>query len=62
MIWQMIWHKSTYSGDGNCVETAKLPNGGMAVRDTKNRDGGMLTFDRLAWSEFIAAVKESRIS
>jgi hypothetical protein len=58
----MNWQISSYSGDqGNCVETAELPDGGMAVRDTKNRDGGMLTFDRSAWSEFIDAIKEGRI-
>jgi hypothetical protein len=59
----MNWQTSSYSGDqGNCVETAELPDGGMAVRDTKNRDGGMLTFDWSAWREFIDAIKAGRIS
>ena len=32
------WFKSSYSGNGaSCVECAHLPDGGMAVRDTKNR-------------------------
>jgi hypothetical protein len=58
----MNWQTSSYSGDqGNCVETAELPEGGgMAVRDTKDRAGATLEFDRTAWSEFIDAVKEGR--
>jgi Domain of unknown function (DUF397) len=60
----MNWQTSSYSGDqGNCVETAVLPDGGgMAVRDSKDRAGATLEFDRMAWSEFIQAVKEGRIS
>ena len=32
------WIKSSYSGgqSTNCVEIAALPNGGRAVRDSKN--------------------------
>jgi hypothetical protein len=59
----MNWHKSSYSGDqGNCVETAELPDGGMAVRDTKDRDGGTLQFSADAWREFTDAIKSGRIS
>jgi hypothetical protein len=36
--------KSSYSGGGqaNCVELAALPDGGRAVRDSKNPDGATL--------------------
>ena len=38
------WHKSTRSGNaGDCVEVAENLPGIVAVRDTKNRDGGTLT-------------------
>lgn len=57
----MDWKKSSYSGQGNCVEVADLPDGGMAVRDTKNRDGAMLRFSADAWAEFTSAIKEGRI-
>jgi hypothetical protein len=60
---QYDWRKSSYSGgQGNCVEVADLPDGGMAVRDTKNRGGGMLRFSADAWAEFISAIKDGRIS
>ena len=37
---ELEWFKSRYSsGNGACVECALLPDGGMAVRDTQDRDG-----------------------
>lgn len=56
------WRKSSYSGQGaNCVEVADLPDGGMAVRDTKDHDGAMLRFSAEAWREFTSAIKDGRI-
>jgi hypothetical protein len=31
--------------------------GDVLVRDTKDREGGTLTFSREAWAEFTAAIK-----
>ncbi|WP_184290234.1 DUF397 domain-containing protein [Nocardiopsis algeriensis] len=43
------WHKSSYSGtSSDCVEVAVL-EGEAAVRDTKHRDLGMLTFPSTEW-------------
>lgn len=44
------WRKSTYSdgNGGSCVETAS-GNGVILVRDTADRDGGVLTISRNAW-------------
>ncbi|MCD0452775.1 DUF397 domain-containing protein [Actinocorallia sp. API 0066] len=34
---QLIWRKSSHSGSGDqCVEIAALPEGGCAIRDSKN--------------------------
>jgi hypothetical protein len=55
-----LWHKSTRSGGngGQCVEVAdNLPHI-VAVRDTKNRDGGTLTFTPDAWIAFVDGVKD----
>jgi Domain of unknown function (DUF397) len=58
---ELRWRKSSYSSNqGNCVEVAELPDGGMAVRDTKDRDGATLRFDAGAWGEFIASIKSSQ--
>lgn len=50
--------KSSFSGqNGNCVEVAPLSDGGRAVRDSKNPDGGNHSFTRAEWSAFVAGVK-----
>ncbi|RZU50132.1 uncharacterized protein DUF397 [Krasilnikovia cinnamomea] len=52
------WHKSTRSGaNGNCVEVAENLPGIVAVRDTKDRDGGTLVFTDAEWAAFIGGVK-----
>jgi hypothetical protein len=57
---ELNWKTSSYSsGNGQCVETAKLPDGGMAVRDTKNRDGASLRFTKDEWRAFISGVKNN---
>lgn len=51
------WFKSSYSSNnGTCVETAFLPDA-VAVRDSKDPDGGTLIVDAAAWTDFIAGVK-----
>ncbi len=43
--------------NGNCVEVAALPDGGVAVRDSKDADGPALTFTRDEWDAFVGGVK-----
>jgi hypothetical protein len=49
------WRKSSYSGPtgGNCVETATLAEGGVAVRDSWSPAGPALAFTAGAWDAFI---------
>ncbi|MFG2099877.1 DUF397 domain-containing protein [Micromonospora echinaurantiaca] len=51
------WRKSTRSGDngGNCVEVADNLPGVVAVRDSKDRSGPMLTFPSDSWAAFVRA-------
>jgi hypothetical protein len=54
------WRKSSRSGGngGQCVEVAlNLPTV-VAVRDSKNPQGGALVFSRAEWAAFIDAVKD----
>ena len=52
------WRKSSYSGQGNtCVEVAHLPDGGRAVRDSKD-PGPILRFTSTEWRAFLKAVKK----
>ncbi|WP_229399031.1 DUF397 domain-containing protein [Micromonospora okii] len=53
------WRKSTKSGNnqGNCVEVADNLPGVVLVRDTKDRDGGTLSFSPAAWRGFLDLAK-----
>ena len=52
------WRKSTRSTNngGDCVEVADNLPGRVLVRDTKDRDGGTLTFGPAAWRAFVTEV------
>ena len=56
---ELVWRKSSYSGSsgGNCVEVAPLPEGGRAVRDSKDAGGPVLRFTAEQWRAFIGGVK-----
>jgi len=54
------WRKSTRSGGdgGNCVEVATNLKDIVAVRDTKDRNGGTLLLSLTEWAAFIEGVKD----
>lgn len=52
-----VWHKSTRSGNGECVEVAGNLSGVVALRDSKDPDGATLVFDRAEWAAFLAGVR-----
>ena len=55
---KLEWFKSSFSSaNGQCVETARLPDDGMAVRDSKSRRTAVLVFTKGEWDAFLAGVK-----
>lgn len=49
----VVWRKSSYSfSSGNCAEVASAP-GVVAVRDSKDPAGPVLTFSPRAWRAFL---------
>ncbi|SCG73975.1 protein of unknown function [Micromonospora echinaurantiaca] len=52
------WRTATRSSNngGNCVEVADNLPGRVLVRDSKDRDGGTLSFTPGAWRAFIGMV------
>ncbi|MEV4629195.1 DUF397 domain-containing protein [Micromonospora sp. NPDC049523] len=54
------WRKSTRSSNngGACVEVADNLPGRVLVRDTKDRDGGTLSFNPDAWRAFVSLAKQ----
>lgn len=59
MINSDTWTKSTFSGNGNCVEI-KVADTGVLVRDSKNPTGGELAFTREEWDAFTAGVVDGQ--
>jgi len=63
-IGKLHWFKSSHSGGSSseCVETAILEGScGVAVRDSKNPNGGVLTFTVEAWTAFLGDVQGGRL-
>ncbi|MEU7468100.1 DUF397 domain-containing protein [Streptomyces sp. NPDC044984] len=52
---ELNWRKSSYSSDqgGNCVEIAEVPSSTVAVRDSKNPAGPILTLRPAAFTAFL---------
>ncbi|MFD6887596.1 DUF397 domain-containing protein [Streptomyces sp. NPDC059957] len=52
------WRRSSRStGMNNCVETAALGGGLLAVRDSKRTDGPAVLFTGHAWDGFLVSVR-----
>jgi len=53
------WRKSTRSSaQGNCVELARLPGAGVAVRNSRHPEGPALVFTHAELDAFLAGVKD----
>ncbi len=57
----LTWRVSSWSAAGNCVEVAGS-KAAVFVRDTKNRNRGILPFPATAWEEFVKAVRTDSIT
>jgi hypothetical protein len=53
------WFKSSFSGGNSngCVEVAFLPDGGVAVRDTKDRSLPPHRYTAAEWDAFVSGVR-----
>lgn len=53
------WRKSGYSnGTEQCVEIAALPDGAVAMRDSKRPEGPVLRFTAGEWDAFVLGAKD----
>ena len=52
------WVKSSLSfSNGNCVQVARLANGQVCVRDSKNPGGPILRFTPAEWQAFLGGAR-----
>jgi len=58
----LLWRKASYSGNGgaSCVEVARNLPRAVAVRDSKDPHGPVLTIGAAGWRDFIADVKSGQ--
>ena len=52
-----VWRKSSYSGVNGCVQVA-FSDDGVAVRDSKQQHGAVLSFTATEWQAFLRAVRD----
>ena len=50
---RLDWRKASASANNGCVEVAPLADGGVAVRDSKDTAGPVLSFTRHEWVSFL---------
>ena len=54
----VVWRKSSLSTkERGCVEAAFLPDGRVAIRDSKDRDGPALVYTPREWDAFLEGAK-----
>jgi predicted secreted Zn-dependent protease len=51
----LAWKKSTASGEGGCVEVARVGETTL-VRDSKDPSGPALAFTQIEWEAFLVGV------
>jgi hypothetical protein len=52
------WVKSSLSfSNGNCVEVASLPDGGIGVRNSRDPEGAVLRFTSDEWHAFLGGAR-----
>ncbi|WP_436761513.1 DUF397 domain-containing protein [Streptosporangium sp. V21-05] len=54
----VVWRKSHFSNpSGNCVELAELPDGRVAMRNSRDPEGPALIYTRREADDFVRGVK-----
>lgn len=59
----LAWFKSSKSSaNGQCTMCARLPNGDMAVKDSKDPHGPVLLFSATEWQAFTRNIKHDDLN
>jgi hypothetical protein len=58
LLGEIAWRKSHFSNpSGNCVEVAELPDGRVAMRNSRDPEGPALIYARHVADAFVRGVK-----
>lgn len=58
-IHKEAWKKSSYSAaNGDCIEVATTDDEVIAVRDSKDPKGPILSFTKESWASFVAVAQQ----
>ncbi|MFJ5720050.1 DUF397 domain-containing protein [Streptomyces sp. NPDC093149] len=57
MVTEFKKSSASQGGQQGCIEVAHTADGGRAVRDSKNRDGGLQFYAPAGWAALIDGVK-----
>ena len=61
--WSRQWRRSSRSyGTGDCIEVAAPFGKRIAVRDSKNIHGAVLTFSSAQWNAFVVGVRTGKFT
>ena len=59
----LAWFKSTWSSaNGQCAMCARLPDGGMAVKDSQHPASPILLFSPAQWRAFTQDIKRDDLN
>jgi hypothetical protein len=59
----LTWFKSTRSSaNGQCITCARLPHGGMAVKDSKHPRSPVLSFTQAQWQAFTKDIRRDDLN
>jgi len=59
LLERVVWRKSHHSNpSGNCVEIAELPDGGIAIRNSRYPAGPALIYTRTEIAAFLRGAKD----
>jgi hypothetical protein len=61
---RVVWRKASFSQGptSNCVEVALAGTSAMAVRDSKDPGGAVLSFELSEWRAFVSVLRANRLS
>lgn len=58
----LAWRRSFACNGNACVEVAFVDGGTVMLRDSKDPDGPVLSFDTDEWSAFVAGVRSGELA